>query len=77
MSNAAARPRVSVEDYLAGEADSTVKHEYVVGEVFAIAGANEAHVTWVLHAFTDQDDLELASLDFRCPLDSVYEDVDL
>lgn len=32
-------------DYLAGEARSSIKHEYIAGQVFAMAGANEAHVT--------------------------------
>ena len=36
---------ISIEDYLAGEAVSPVKHEYVAGEVFAMAGASDAHVT--------------------------------
>lgn len=34
---------VSVEDYLAGEADSPVKHEYVGGIVYAMAGARNVH----------------------------------
>jgi Uma2 family endonuclease len=47
---------VSVEDYLAGEFDSTVKHEYLGGMVYAMAGARNAHnviatnVLGVLHA---------------------------
>ena len=183
----AEKQNISVDEYLAGEQDSTVKHEYVVGEVFAMAGANEAHVTiagnlfallrsqvrggpcrvyisdmklgiatadafyypdvfvtcdagdqaeqqvkrhptlvvevlsdstaafdrgakfahyrqietlreylliepgsrsadlfrrgsdghWVFHAFAGQDELELTSLDFRCSLESVYEDVEI
>lgn len=36
---------ITTADYLAGEADSPVKHEYLDGEVFAMAGASEAHVT--------------------------------
>ena len=35
--------RVSVEDYLAAERDSPVRHEYVDGELFAMAGAGRAH----------------------------------
>ena len=31
------------EEYLAFERESEVKHEYVAGEVFAMAGAGEAH----------------------------------
>jgi Uma2 family endonuclease len=36
---------ISVADYLAGEALSPVKHEYVAGEVFAMAGASDAQMT--------------------------------
>lgn len=39
------QPRFSPADYLAWEADQPVKHEYVRGEVFAMAGASDAHVT--------------------------------
>ena len=45
MSSEAETTKIGVEDYLAGEQHSTIKHEYVAGEVFAMAGANEAHVT--------------------------------
>jgi Uma2 family endonuclease len=34
---------ISVEDYLAGELDSPVKHEYVGGAVHAMAGASNLH----------------------------------
>jgi Uma2 family endonuclease len=34
---------VSVEDYLAGELDSPVKHEYLAGVVYAMAGARNVH----------------------------------
>jgi Uma2 family endonuclease len=36
---------ITVEDYLAGEVVSPIKHEYVAGEVFAMAGATDEHVT--------------------------------
>ncbi|SDX35920.1 Uma2 family endonuclease [Thiocapsa roseopersicina] len=36
---------ISVEEYLAGEAVAPVRHEYVAGEVFAMAGATEEHAT--------------------------------
>jgi Uma2 family endonuclease len=36
---------VSVEDYLAGELVSPIKHEYVAGAVFAMAGARNVHNT--------------------------------
>lgn len=35
----------SPEDYLAWERDQAAKHEYVDGEVFAMGGASDAHVT--------------------------------
>jgi hypothetical protein len=31
----------------------------------------------VLHPFSGDEELNLASIDLRCPLDAVYEDVDL
>jgi Uma2 family endonuclease len=34
---------VSVEDYLAGELNSPIKHEYLGGLVYAMAGASVAH----------------------------------
>jgi Uma2 family endonuclease len=34
---------VSVEDYLASELESPVKHEYLAGVVFAMAGARNTH----------------------------------
>ena len=37
--------QVSVEDYLEGEKDAAVKHEYVRGEVFTLAGASDVHNT--------------------------------
>jgi Uma2 family endonuclease len=35
--------RVSVDDYLAGELRSPVKHEYLNGVLYAMAGARNAH----------------------------------
>ncbi|WP_295881140.1 Uma2 family endonuclease [uncultured Thiohalocapsa sp.] len=45
MSNLAEIPYITVDDYLAGEAGSPVKHEYIAGEVFAMADAGDEHVT--------------------------------
>lgn len=42
MSTAAVK-RLSVDEYLAFERASEVKHEYYDGEMFAMAGAKEAH----------------------------------
>ena len=37
------KTKTSVEDYLAGEKISPVKHEYVEGEVYAMAGSSDTH----------------------------------
>ena len=34
---------LDVDDYLRGEQDSPIRHEYVAGQTFAMAGADEAH----------------------------------
>lgn len=36
---------LTVEEYLQFETDSPVKHEYIAGEAYAMAGASDAHVT--------------------------------
>lgn len=36
-------PYITVEEYLAGEEIGDVRHEYVAGQVFAMAGATVAH----------------------------------
>ena len=43
MSTAQQRELISIDDYLAGELVSHVKHEYVAGVVYAMAGARNAH----------------------------------
>src|SRR5271155_2602169 len=43
MSTAEKLDLISVEDYLAGELISRVKHEYLGGLVYAMAGARIAH----------------------------------
>jgi Uma2 family endonuclease len=43
MSAAVKWNRVSVEDYLAGELESPVKHEYLGGMVYAMAGGRNRH----------------------------------
>jgi Uma2 family endonuclease len=43
MSTARQTGFVSVDDYLAGEQQSSVKHEYVAGLVYAMVGARNAH----------------------------------
>ena len=43
MSTARVLDFVSVDEYLEGEKTSSVKHEYVHGRVFALAGASDDH----------------------------------
>jgi Uma2 family endonuclease len=45
MGQAASVHRLSSEDYLAWEASQTQRHELIRGEVFAMAGAEDRHVT--------------------------------
>ena len=49
MSSPAPASCLTVDDYLAGEAISPIKHEYVAAEVFAMAGASEQHATIALN----------------------------
>lgn len=43
MINTAEQLKISVDDYLQGELISDIKHEYINGEVYAMAGAKRAH----------------------------------
>jgi len=45
MGNAVVLPRMSAAEFLAWESGQMVKHEFVDGEVFAMAGAEDNHVT--------------------------------
>lgn len=45
METAESTERLTVEDYLAGELRSEVRHEYLGGTVYAMAGASEEHNT--------------------------------
>ena len=43
MSQSALSRPVDIDAYLQGELSSDIRHEYVAGQVFAMAGAGEAH----------------------------------
>jgi Uma2 family endonuclease len=43
MSKPAEKLKISIDDYLEGELISEIKHEYINGEVYAMAGAKRAH----------------------------------
>ncbi len=49
MSNVALAHRITAEEFLAWDAGQTLRHEFVAGEVFAMAGAGDAHVTVALN----------------------------
>lgn len=49
MGHAALNLPLSAADFLAWDATQTTRHEYVRGEVFAMAGAGERHVTVALN----------------------------
>jgi hypothetical protein len=41
---------VSVEEYLEGERRSEIRHEYVAGRVYAMAGASDDHTASFPHS---------------------------
>lgn len=41
--SAAQKILLSSDEYLAGEAVTNIRHEYVAGEIYAITGASERH----------------------------------
>jgi Uma2 family endonuclease len=43
---------ISVEDYLDGEQDSQIRHEYVDGEVYAMVGVSDRHALIAGNLFT-------------------------
>jgi Uma2 family endonuclease len=47
---------LSVEDYLKYEKDSPVKHEYVDGQIYAMAGASAQHIRIAGNLFNRLDD---------------------
>ncbi len=49
MGHAAEQFRLSAADFLAWDALQSIRHEFVSGEVFAMAGAEERHVTTALN----------------------------
>lgn len=49
MGHAALQLPMTASEFIAWDATQTTRHEYLAGEVFAMAGANEAHVTVALN----------------------------
>lgn len=44
MTVSQSHPYISPQEYLEGEQISSIKHEYIQGQVYAMAGASDAHV---------------------------------
>jgi Uma2 family endonuclease len=45
MGNVAFKPTMSAQDFLAWDQTQTIRHEFVDGELFSMAGAEDRHVT--------------------------------
>ncbi len=45
-------PNLTLEEYLQMEDVSQIKHEYIDGQVYAMAGASDSHVTIALNLAT-------------------------
>lgn len=56
MGLAKLKTKISIEDYLEGETASRVKHEFVNGEVYSMAGAGRRHHRIALNLVTKLDD---------------------
>jgi len=52
MRLAAAKSPMTATELLAGDESETVRHEFVRGEVFAVAGADEWHITVTMNVAT-------------------------
>ena len=69
---------ISEQDYLEGEKISAMKHEYIDGEVYAMAGASKNHqrlVTMLSRRFSEHFDntpCEVFSSDLKVHIDSKY-----
>ncbi|MEP0885700.1 Uma2 family endonuclease, partial [Trichocoleus sp. ST-U3] len=46
------QPYLTPEEYLQIEAQSPIKHEYIDGQIYAMAGASDSHVTIALNLAT-------------------------
>lgn len=84
MSQATAEKLMSVEEYLAFEEKSKIKHEYMDGEIFSMAGATRKHnlattsISTELNLQLREENYEIYASDFRVKIrdaHNVYPDV--
>ncbi len=84
MKQSTAEKLMSEEDYLAFEAKSKIKHEFMDGEIFAMAGATRRHnlattnISTELNLQLRETDCEVYASDFRVKIrdgHNVYPDV--
>lgn len=71
---------LSVEDYLSGEFESQVRHEYVDGQVYAMVGASDRHglITLNLAGTLSQrlpDHCQVFSSDMKVRVETVERDI--
>jgi len=72
--------RIGVEDYLAGEKDGQVRHEYVAGTVYAMTGASARHglvvtaLTLALGPYARERGCQLFTSDMKVRIRSAGED---
>jgi Uma2 family endonuclease len=55
MGHVKLKTKITVEDYLEGEKITRIKHEYISGEVYAMAGASDRHYGICANIFTKLD----------------------
>lgn len=71
---------LSVEEYIEGELHSEVKHEYLAGEVYAMAGASDAHnliainLTTALHRHLRGGPCRVFMSDMKVRIQNMRED---
>ena len=76
----------AAEGFLAWEQQQTERHEFVRGEIRPRPGASDRHVTvagnvgmalrlWVLHPFTRDEAVRIASVDLTLPAVQLWADV--
>ena len=84
MSRATAEKFITEEEYLAFEEKSKIKHEYMDGEIFSMAGATRRHNLTTTNISTElnfrlrETDCEVYASDFRVKIrdgHNVYPDV--